>query len=118
MEQLITIIILAILVETIIEYFKKGIPAFKNSEEAILIASAFLGILLCFTVGADVLDHFGLAERLPYVGTVLTGIVVGGGSNMVFDFIKRIRGAKEELKVLSIPEDNTTIADHEEQGVG
>ncbi|MBR2329361.1 MAG: hypothetical protein IKA58_05725 [Clostridia bacterium] len=118
MEQIITIIILAILVETIIEYFKKGIPAFKNSDGAILIASAFLGILLCFTVGADVLAQFGLAERLPYVGTVLTGIVVGGGSNMVFDFVKRIRGAKEELKVLSIPEDNTTIADHEEQGVG
>ena len=115
--ELMTIIILAILAEVIIEYVKKAVPALKG-ETALLIASSALGILLCFTTGADVLAELGLMENIPYVGTALTGVIVGGGSNMVFDIIKRIRGAKEELKVLSIPEGNTTIANHEEQGVG
>lgn len=108
--EFMTIIILAILVETIIEYVKKAVPAFKGSEAAILVVSAFLGILLCFTVEADVLAQLGLNERLPYVGTVLTGVIVGGGSNMVFDIIKRIRGAKdgnyEEPEIAEVPHDN------------
>lgn len=114
--ELKTIIILALIVETIVEWFKRAVPAVKGGIA--LGLSAGLGLLLAFTTGADVLTTLGLAENIPYVGIALTGVMVGGGSNLIFEFIKAIGGAMGKLRELKIPEGNVSLDNHEEQGVG
>lgn len=114
----ITIIKLAIIIETITENLKNAIPKFGESKWVVMASTLGLGILLAFVCGADILAVTGLAEHIPYVGTVLTGILLGGGSNVVYDLLNRIKGGKKQLAAsLEIPDDNTTIADHEDKGV-
>lgn len=113
-----TIITLAIIIETITENLKNAIPKFKEMKWAVMLTTLALGVLLAFVCGADILALLGYVEHIPYVGVVLTGILIGGGSNVIYDLVNRIKGQKETMAAsLEIPEGNTTIAGHEDTGV-
>jgi hypothetical protein len=87
------IVMLAIFVERIIEQLGGWIPS-----KAKPFASAGLGIIMCVAFNADMIQlAFQFisksdipASRIPFLGNVVTGIVVGGGSNYLNDFWTRI----------------------------
>ena len=102
-----TILILATLVEGLVEHLVK--PLFfptPNEEEAeedaelvhlrpaardILLryVAAIVGILLCFAYHADLLALAGLDSGPAFVGYAITGIVVGRGANYLHDLVSR-----------------------------
>jgi hypothetical protein len=93
------IFLLAALVEGMVEYLiswwlKQTGKEYPPEEErnrtmAIRYAAAAIGIFLCIAYGVDLLALLGLEAKAPFVilGPVLTGILVGRGSNYVHDFV-------------------------------
>ncbi|MBD3268506.1 hypothetical protein GF373_17700 [bacterium] len=55
-------------------------------------AAAGLGVVLAIGFGLDIFNEFlNLQSTIPYLGSILTGAVLGRGSNFVNDFFDLIR---------------------------
>lgn len=84
MQAIGLIFFLAVLVEGIIEYFGAPIP----KQYKAYVAAAF-GIVVCLAYSADLPALLGFPAVWPYVGQILTGFVIGRGSNYANILISR-----------------------------
>lgn len=106
-ETFLGIVVLSIFVEAIITYFLPrtselpGDPGTAAPRWWIKYVSASLGIAVCVAYKADLPAALGLMTGVPFVGSVLTGVVVGRGSNFVNDFISRIKNPAPTVLVES-----------------
>ena len=82
--ELVTILILAITLEALIEYGK--LIFVKHSINWTQIVALLCGVLLAIAAQVDLFALVGVSFILPYVGMVLTGIIFSRGSNYVADF--------------------------------
>ncbi len=97
MQGIVLILVMAIVVEALIEYAKTIGKAFVSGERKTAITqltAIALGVLLCFMVGGDLFAVVGIAFVWPWLGMFLTGIIISRGANYVSDFIKRLQGVK------------------------
>jgi hypothetical protein len=78
----------AILIEAIITYFNQ----FFVQEDFCwqMLFSITLGIIIAVAYRLDLPAHFNLTSQIPYVGCVLTGILLSRGSNYVFDLFGKL----------------------------
>ena len=90
MENLASIILLAGVVEGTITYFKTFVV--KREKVWEMIASLALGAIVTIAYQLDLLAMVGLESSIPYVGNILTGIVISRGSNFICDLINLTRG--------------------------
>ncbi|MGI6260294.1 MAG: hypothetical protein ACOYJR_00445 [Acutalibacteraceae bacterium] len=89
-------LVMAIIVEGLVEYAKTVI-AMKNKKAIVIQLSALVvSILLCLLSGADVLGQLGVTFRVPYAGEILTGVFASRGANYASDLIGRLNGVKSE----------------------
>ena len=88
------VIFIAIVIETITELFKTWFPRLKEKEWVLRVATIVLGIIVCVAYGVDLLADIGISGNIPYLGCILTGILVAGGSNIIYDIINKIRKSK------------------------
>lgn len=86
MTALALVFALAIVVEALIEYFGAPIPSLYKPYVAALI-----GVALCLAYGADALALLGFVAGVPFVGAVLTGLLISRGSNYLNDLVSRLR---------------------------
>ena len=99
MTGIVLIIVLAIIIEAFIEYGKSIGKAFAAGAWKTAVTQLFaivLGVLICFATGADLFAVVGVAFAVPWLGVVLTGIIISRGANYVSDFVKRLQGVKKE----------------------
>lgn len=82
------LVFLAIVIEGIISYVKTFFVDGRFQWQ-ILVAIA-LGILVAMAYQVDLFAIVGLTSVIPYVGFVLTGILISRGSNYIFDLIRLI----------------------------
>ncbi len=81
----------AIVVETIvniIDNIKEDDTSWKYW--AALVASIVFGLVVSLNYDIDVFKLVGLEGRLPFVGAVLTGLIISRGSNVVSDIVDRL----------------------------
>lgn len=83
-------IMLAILIEAVLGSWKdvfvsKKVVWFK-------VAALALGVLVCVGANIDLFEAVGAPMMFPYVGSVLSGMIAGRGSNYVYELMKTIRG--------------------------
>lgn len=92
------IVLLAMVIEAIIAYV---LPKNETDEprEWIKYLSAGLGIVLCVAYRADILAMLGVISPLPYVGSVVTGLIIGRGSNFLNDFYQRIKNPMPQVVI-------------------
>lgn len=117
---ILAIILFAILVEGTVEYIKLSLQKQMCAE----IVGAFVFSLI-ITIGYK-LDFFeawlGLEPIIPYLGNVLTALVISRGSNYVFDLIGKFTESEERLEGLLVDDEylvQTDIVNHEDDnGVG
>nr|WP_319489432.1 hypothetical protein [uncultured Caproiciproducens sp.] len=87
---------LAVIVEGVItyinEFFVKGVLKWE------MIFSILLGVFVAVAYGVDMLALVGLKTSIPFIGSILTGILISRGSNYVFDLVKTLTAAKETGK--------------------
>lgn len=83
-NALLLILFLAAVVEGLIEYLGAPVPPPLKAP-----AAALLGVVLCVVYGADLLALAGFPARYPAAGQVLTGVLIGRGSNFINDLWSR-----------------------------
>lgn len=111
MEKLTTILFFAVFIKAVIDYIAKW---FVNGEvEWKQIASCLSGILLAFAFNLNAFETLGI-EGNHYVGIVLTGIVISGGSNLVHDAFASF--GKNAVKNIVLEQKVDEIADIVEKG--
>jgi hypothetical protein len=123
-SMILAVILFAILIEGTVEYIKLSIQKKMCAE----IIGAFLFALVISI--AYKLDFFyawlGLEPIIPYLGNVLTALVMARGSNYMFDLIGKFTEAEEELDTIlkgdearPVDEVNEDRVNHEmDEGVG
>jgi hypothetical protein len=88
------ILILATLAESLVEYLIAP-PVDELADDkpwreiAMRYIAALVGILLAVTYQTDLLAMLGLTSPWPWVGWVVTGLLIGRGANFVHDFASR-----------------------------
>ena len=101
------IIVLSILIEAITEYLLPTFPAHLKWTK-VYIAAAF-AVVVCFFYGADLPAALGLPS-VPYVGSILTGLILGRGANFLSVLYKRLQVvAAPSQAVDSVPTDRVSI---------
>ncbi|MCZ7568957.1 MAG: hypothetical protein M5U01_10275 [Ardenticatenaceae bacterium] len=85
MQPLAIIFTLAVVVEALVEYFGTPVP----SEYKPYLA-AVVGVGLCVAYDADLLALLGFAATVPYLGSILTGLLIARGSNYLNDLVGRL----------------------------
>lgn len=82
------LIIVAILIEAIWENLKM---IWKDKRVDInVLGVLIISILVCVLTSIDIFPIVGISLIIPYVGSVLTGIIVARGSNFVNDLFTRL----------------------------
>ena len=79
---------LAILIEVIITYLNQFFVQENFCWQITL--SIVLGIVIAVAYKLDLPAHFNLNSQIPYVGCVLTGILLSRGSNYLFELLKKL----------------------------
>ena len=90
--QMFSVIVMSILIEAVITYIKT-IVVDKNIKWQIIV-SIMLSMALCLAYGLDIPALVGIVSPIPYVGSLLTGILISRGSNYIFDLLKTITDKK------------------------
>jgi len=89
--QFLTLILVAILIEGIITYVK---PFFVNGKfQWQMLVGLGLGIAVALIYNVDVFAMLKIGTAIPYIGAILTGILLSRGSNYIFDLVKALQGA-------------------------
>ena len=118
MQTIVLILVLAITVEAIIQYSKTIIEMLEKKQYktfATQLAAILLSVFICFTAGVDLYTLVGVSFTLPWLGMLLTGIVVSRGSNYTSDFIKRLQSPDigeivlEEIVEAADPANKATV---------
>ena len=78
----------AILIEGIITYTNQFLIQENFCWQMAL--SLALGIIVAVAYKLDLPSYFNLKSDIPYVGCILTGILLSRGSNYIFDLIKKL----------------------------
>lgn len=97
-SELISVVIIAIVVQQAVETIKKtikikkGYSLFKIINVKVLI-SIIISITLCVTSEIGMLALLGV-EALPIIDYVLTGLIVSGGASSIRELQKQIQDGK------------------------
>ncbi len=78
----------AILIESLITYINQFFVQENFCWQMAL--SLILGIIVALAYKLDLPSYFNLKSEIPYIGRILTGILLSRGSNYVFDLITKI----------------------------
>lgn len=123
-EKILAVIMFAILIEGTVEYVKLAIQ--KKMCGEIIGAFAF-AVVIAIAYKLDFIEaYMGIEPIIPYLGNVLTALVMARGSNYMFDLIGKFTEAEEILQRElegdeARPEDefNSDKVDHEVvEGIG
>ena len=83
-----TLITFAILIEAIITYVKEF--AVNGHFLWEIAASIILGIIIAIGYNLDLPAHFNVTSQIPYLGCVLTGVLLSRGSNYAYDLLGKL----------------------------
>lgn len=91
-DNIIKIMSLSIIVESVITYFKEFFVYGYFSIS--MIFSIILGISIAIIYKLDLPECFNLKSTVPYVGNILTGLLISRGSNYIYDVLKIVTDIK------------------------
>lgn len=87
-ENMIKIMSLSVIIESLITYFKEFFvyECFSIS----MVFSIILGIAIAIIYKLDLPECFNLKSTVPYIGNILTGLLISRGSNYIYDLINTL----------------------------
>lgn len=90
MEAITIIVVLALLIEAVIETIRMTVEGGIHWQN---IAAMALGIVLSWSCGVGIMAVAGITVN-PIVDMLITGILLSRGSNFISDLFDKIRGGK------------------------
>lgn len=88
---------MAVLIEAIVTYVKTF--AIDKKIKWQMIAAAVLSVGVCLAYSLDIPALVGIEGSVPYVGNVITGILISRGSNYIYDLLGLLKGKKSEVYI-------------------
>lgn len=107
MTELLIVFMLAFVVEAVWQALKPlwptGLKALEKERGIPVdaIGCLVIALLLCFGAGVDLLELVGVPMAIPYIGIVLTALLIYRGSNFLHDFLEGINGIRNNTKPIS-----------------
>lgn len=92
MENLFIILIVALIAESVWETLKMIWQQGKVSIDR--IGALIVSLVICIGVRLDILILLGIKSTIPYLGIVLTSILISRGSNFVHDLLVKLGKSK------------------------
>ena len=82
------IVAFSVLIESLITYYKEFFAGGNAPWE--IIVSLTLGIVVAIGYNLDLPSYLNLNSHIPYLGNILTGILLSRGSNYIFDLLGKL----------------------------
>lgn len=92
MENLFTILIVALIAESVWETLKMTWQQGKICIDR--IGALVVSLVICFGVRLDILTLLEIKITIPYLGIVLTSILISRGSNFIHDLLVKLGQGK------------------------
>lgn len=108
MEKLITVLFFASVTKALVEYIATIFTNWKTFEKR--LCSVVIGQILAIGFQCDAFALLGMTSNVPFLGIIVTGVLISGGSNVIYDAFN-----PDNKKVL-IKDEEETIADLQEKG--
>lgn len=95
---LLLLIVFAVLIQFIVERLKVvlGNKVMKYLPADVL--AALLGVLFAFMFSIDVFKYFDMNETIPYVGNIISCLIISAGAPAIHEFIANIREQRKLLQ--------------------
>ena len=78
----------AVLVEAVITYINQFFVSGGFSWEILL--SICFGIIMAISYNLDLPEYFEMKSKIPYIGCIITGIIISRGSNYLWDILNSV----------------------------
>lgn len=99
-----SIFVLATVTESIVEYFLSPLFDRYDLSDFLRYASMLVGVAFCVLYKVDILNQIaGLTAVSPVVGWIVSGLLLGRGSNFINDLFGLIRKDSGRIRVLPYP---------------
>lgn len=100
MMELVSVIIVALVVQQAVEAIKKAIKIKKgyslfNLINVKVLLSIVISIVLCVSAHIGILAMLGVGDVIPLVDYILTGLIVSSGANGIRELQKQIQDTKQ-----------------------
>ena len=82
------IVTFAVLIEAIITYLNQFFVQENFCWQ--MLFSMVLGVIIAVAYKLDLPSYFNLSSDIPYIGCILTGILLSRGSNYIFDLLDKL----------------------------
>ena len=92
MEKVTQMMSFAVLTESLITYFKQFFVCGDVSFS--MLFSIIFGILIAVAYKLYLPEYLDLKSSVPYIGNILTGILISRGSNYIYDILKAFTNIK------------------------
>ena len=86
--EITAILIMAVLVEAMVTYIKTLVV--DKQFKWLMFLSAVLSIVICIAYKLDIPAAAGISSGIPFVGMIITGVLISRGSNYINDLLKKI----------------------------
>lgn len=103
--NILSLVILALIGEAVWETLKMTWQQGKVSIDR--LGALAIGLLLAIGTGLDLMAMVGVPLHIPYVGMVLTGLLISRGANFIHDLLASINNVQQNTKA-TLPAVNTT----------
>ena len=88
MQNLFMVIVVSIIAESVWETLKM---VWQNGKLSIdRIGALLVSITITISTNIDIFTLFGLKTSIPFMGVILTGVLVSRGSNFVHDLLEKL----------------------------
>ena len=94
--NMLSLLVIALLGEAIWETLKMVWQTGKLSADK--IGAIIIGIALAVGSGLDIFMVVGISLKIPYLGMILTGVLISRGANFIHDLLASISNMQQNTK--------------------
>ncbi|MBS5952158.1 MAG: hypothetical protein KIC47_17935 [Clostridium sp.] len=94
MENLFIILTVALIAESVWETLKMTWQKGKLCLDR--VGALVVSLVICIDIKLDMLTLLGIKTTIPFIGIVLTAILISRGSNFLHDLLERIGQVKNK----------------------
>lgn len=109
MEKLLMLVVIAIIAESVWETLKMTWQDGKVKVDR--VGALVVSMLIVFGTRLDMLSLLGIETVIPFLGIILTGILISRGSNFIHDLLVRLSNKNTDVEFKTIIPSNTIEAD-------
>ena len=109
MEKLIMLVVIAIIAESVWETLKMTWQDGKVKVDR--IGALVVSMLIVFGTRLDILALLEIETVIPFLGIILTGILISRGSNFIHDLLVRLNNKNTDVEIETIIPSKTIEVD-------